>query len=100
MTGREMLQEVRRKWFEERSGRRQARELTMAEAAEMLGLTERTFRRWSGCYDTDGVEVLQDRRISRASNLYETTIGNKPAAYPPPARGTRSLGTPSWDVPI
>lgn len=49
--------------FEELYGRRQQRELTMAEAAEMLGITERTFRRWSGRYDTEGVEGLQDRRI-------------------------------------
>lgn len=38
----------------------------MAEAGEMLGVTERTFRRWSGRYDTEGAEVLQDRRIGRA----------------------------------
>ena len=39
----------------------------MAAAAEMLGVTERTFRRWSGRYDTVGVEGLQDRQIGRAS---------------------------------
>ncbi len=39
----------------------------MAEAAEMLGVTERTFRRWSGRYDAEGAEGLQDRRIGRAS---------------------------------
>jgi len=39
----------------------------MVEAAEMLGITERTFRRWSGRYDTEGVEGLQDRRLGRPS---------------------------------
>jgi transposase len=39
----------------------------MTEAAEMLGVTERTFRRWSGRYDAEGAEGLQDRRIGRAS---------------------------------
>lgn len=39
----------------------------MAEAAEVLGVTERTFRRWSGRYDAEGAEGLQDRRIGRAS---------------------------------
>jgi DNA-directed RNA polymerase specialized sigma24 family protein len=34
--------------FEELYARRQQRDLTMAEAAEMLGVTERTCRRWSG----------------------------------------------------
>ena len=67
MTRARVLQEVRRMRFEELYGRRQRRELTMAEAAEMLGITERTFRRWSGRYDAEGVEGLQDRRIGRLS---------------------------------
>ena len=33
----------------------------------MLGVTERTFRRWSGRYDAEGADGLQDRRIGRAS---------------------------------
>jgi transposase len=53
--------------FEELYERRQRRELTMAEAAEILGITERTFRRWSARYDTEGAEGLQDRRLGRAS---------------------------------
>jgi transposase len=53
--------------FEELYERRQRRTLTMAEAAEMLGVTERTFRRWSSRYDAEGAEGLQDRRIGRAS---------------------------------
>ena len=53
--------------FEELYGRRHRRELTMAEAAEILGVTERTFRRWSGRYDIDGVEGLQDRRLGHPS---------------------------------
>ena len=52
---------------EARYGRRQRRALTMAEAAEMVGITERTFRRWSGRDDSDGVEGLQARRLGRAS---------------------------------
>ena len=49
-------QEVRQMRFEELYGRRHRRELTMAEAAEMLGVTERTFRRWSGRHDAEGAE--------------------------------------------
>jgi len=67
MTRATVLQEVRQMRFEELYERRQRRTLTMAEAAEMLGVTERTFRRWSGRYDTEGVEGLQDRRIGRLS---------------------------------
>lgn len=39
----------------------------MAEAAAMLGITERTFRRWRDRYETDGAAGLQDRRLGRAS---------------------------------
>ena len=53
--------------FEELYERRQQRTLTMAAAAEILGVTERTFRRWSGRYDVEGAAGLQDRRIGRAS---------------------------------
>ena len=52
---------------EELYTRRQRRDITMAEAAEILGVTERTFRRWTGRYDTEGAEGLQDRRLGRAS---------------------------------
>jgi transposase len=67
MTRANVLQEVRQMRFEELYARRQQRELTMAEAGEMLGVTERTFRRWSTRYESDGVAGLEDRRIGRAS---------------------------------
>ena len=67
MTRARILQEVRQMRFEELYARRQQRDLTMAEAGEMLGVTERTFRRWSGRYDVEGAEGLQDRRIGRLS---------------------------------
>jgi transposase len=53
--------------FEALYERRQRRTLTMVEAAEMLGVTERTFRRWSGRYETEGAEGLQDRRLGHPS---------------------------------
>lgn len=67
MTRATVLQEVRQMRFEELYARRHRRELTMAEAAEMLGVTERTFRRWRDRYDADGAEGLQDRRLGRPS---------------------------------
>jgi|APFre7841882590_1041340.scaffolds.fasta_scaffold29502_1 transposase len=67
MTRATVLQEVRQMRFEELYARQQRRELTMEEAAEMLGVTERTFRRWRGRYDAEGAEGLQDRRLGRAS---------------------------------
>jgi transposase len=67
MTRATVQQEVRRMRFAELYERRQRRELTMAEAGELLGVTERTFRRWSERYEADGVAGLQDRRMGRAS---------------------------------
>lgn len=67
MTRATVLQEVRQMRFEELYARRHRRERTMAEAAEMLGVTERTFRRWRDRYDADGAAGLQDRRLGRPS---------------------------------
>lgn len=67
MTRATVLQEVRQMRFEELYARRQRRDLTMAEAAEMLGVSERTFRRWSTRYEAEGGAGLQDRRLGRAS---------------------------------
>lgn len=67
MTRATVLQEVRQMRFEELYERRQRRELTMVEAAEILGVTERTFRRWSTRYEAEGLEGLEDRRLGHAS---------------------------------
>lgn len=67
MTRATVLQEVRQMRFEELYERRQRRDLTMAEAAEVLGVAERTFRRWRDRYEADGAAGLQDRRIGQAS---------------------------------
>ena len=39
----------------------------MVEAAEILGVTERTFRRWSTRSEAEGVEGLEEKRLGRAS---------------------------------
>ena len=44
------------------------RRLTQEEAARLLGVCPRTFRRWSARYEADGIEGLRDRRLSRASH--------------------------------
>ena len=67
MTRATVRQEVRQMRFEARYARQQRRELTMGDAAEMRGVTERTFRRWRGRDDAEGAEGLQDRRLGRAS---------------------------------
>ncbi len=63
----EQAQGLRLMKFEEVYGRTLRRELSQAEAAEVLGMSERTFRRWRGRFEAEGAEGLYDRRLSRVS---------------------------------
>ena len=63
----EQAQGLRLMKFEEVYARTTARLLSQAEAAEVLGVSERTFRRWRDRYEADGAEGLYDRRLSRVS---------------------------------
>jgi transposase len=53
--------------FEDVYGRTYRGELSQLEAAEVLGMSERTFRRWRERYEAAGAEGLYDRRLGRAS---------------------------------
>jgi transposase len=48
-------------------GRYEAAELNQIEAAELLGIDERTFRRWRQRFEDDGEAGLLDRRLGKAS---------------------------------
>jgi transposase len=61
------LEEIRIMRFEELLDRRERGHLTQAEAGEMLGVSERTFRRWQGRYREAGAAGLRDRRIGQPS---------------------------------
>jgi transposase len=63
----EVLQGLRRMKFEEVYGRWRERRLSQAEAAEILGMSERSFRRWRDRYDGEGAAGLLDRRLGKAS---------------------------------
>ena len=63
----EQLQGLRLMKFEEVYGRSYRGELSQLEAAEVLGVSERTFRRWRGRYEAEGAEGLYDRRLGRTS---------------------------------
>ena len=63
----ELLQEVRKMRFEEILGIWNRRDITQEEAARMLGVSDRTFRRYIGRYEDDGLEGLSDKRLSQAS---------------------------------
>jgi transposase len=64
----EVLQGVRRMRFEGLLERHERGELSQGEAAEMLGVSERTFRRWRDRLRDEGPESLRDRRIGKPSS--------------------------------
>ena len=63
----EARQGVRMLKFMDVFGRWDSAELNQVEAAELLGVGERTFRRWCRRYEEDGEGGLLDRRIGKAS---------------------------------
>jgi transposase len=54
--------------FEEAYGSWQAGRLTQEEAARLLGVCERTFRRYIDRYEEDGLQGLIDKRLSQVSH--------------------------------
>ena len=63
----EALQGVRVIKFTSILSRYEAAELNQLEAAELLGIDERTFRRWRQRFEDDGEAGLLDRRLGKAS---------------------------------
>ncbi len=63
-----VLQEIRKMRFEEAYEGWNAGRLTQAEAARILGVCERSFRRYMGRYEAEGLDGLIDRRLEQASN--------------------------------
>jgi len=63
----EQFQGIRLMKFEEVYGRTRAGMLSQEEAAEILGISERTFRRWRGRFEAEGADGLYDRRLGKVS---------------------------------
>jgi transposase len=63
----EALQGVRMAMFLNLLSRWESAELSQEEAAELLGVSERTFRRWRRAYEEEGEAGLVDRRLGKAS---------------------------------
>jgi transposase len=55
------------KKFRDVVSRWEAKKLSALEAAELLGMSERTFRRYRQRYEEDGAAGLTDRRLGKAS---------------------------------
>lgn len=64
----ELLREVRKMLFEEVYGVWQERRLTQDEAARMLGVCQRTFRRLIDRYEESGLDGLLDKRLCQTSH--------------------------------
>ena len=81
----DVLQGIRLMKFEEILGCTKRRQMSQEEAASMLGMSERTFRRWRDRFEADGAQGLYDRRLGRVS-------GRR-------ALWTRGGGGWSWSAP-
>jgi transposase len=62
-----VLEEIRIMRFEELLDRHERGALTQAEAGAMLGMSERTFRRWRDRWREEGAAGLGDRRVGKPS---------------------------------
>jgi transposase len=62
------LQDRRMQKFRDVLGRWEAGDLSMMEAGELLGMSERQFRRYRDRYEEEGLEGLVDRRLGKPSS--------------------------------
>ena len=60
-----VLQELRRMKFSDYYAQTKARKLTQLEAASLLGMSERSFRRYGKRFEGEGAEGLFDRRLAK-----------------------------------
>jgi hypothetical protein len=64
----ELLQEIRKMRFEEAYDGWTSNRISQEEASRLLGVCERTFRRHINRYEADGLDGLNDRRLSQISH--------------------------------
>jgi DNA-binding NtrC family response regulator len=64
----QLLQEIKKMRFGEIYDKWTAGRLTQCEAAEILGISDRTLRRQIRRYEADGLEGLIDHRIEKVSH--------------------------------
>jgi hypothetical protein len=68
MTRTQYIEETKKMRFIEAFSGWQSRELTQEEACLLLGVCARTFRRYVGRYNEEGMDGLADKRLSQASH--------------------------------
>ena len=67
MNRAEMVREIRMARFEEIYERWRRKRVTQVWAASVLGVTDRTFRRWVARYEAGGLAALKDKRVAGPS---------------------------------
>jgi transposase len=65
---------IRQMRFEALLDRQQRGEIGQLEAAQALGITERSFRRWGERYREEGLAGLADRRLGKPSSRRAGTL--------------------------
>ncbi len=68
MSRAKWLQEMKQMRFEEALDLWQSRSLSQEEAAQLLGVCDRTFRRYIDRYEEDGLQGLIDKRMDQVSH--------------------------------
>ncbi len=68
MSRTKWLQETRQMRFEEVYEKWAVKRLTQEEAAQLLGICDRTFRRYIDRYEDEGLEGLLDKRLNEVSH--------------------------------
>jgi len=63
-----LLQGIRKIRFEEAYGDWLNKRITQEEAARLLGVCERSFRRYINRYEEDGLDGLTDKRLDQISH--------------------------------
>ena len=89
----EQVQGLRLMKFEEVYGRTHRGGLSQAEAAEVLGVSERTFRRWRDRYEAEGADGLYDRRLVHRRGARRWTRWRGCWSCSTPATGTSRPST-------
>ena len=83
------LQDRRMQKFLDVLSRWESKDLSMLEAGELLGMSERQFRRYRDRYAEDGLEGLLDRRLGKPSPKRVLLIADSSGASSSGRQATR-----------
>ena len=97
MTRAKQKEDKRFVTFEELNNRRRTGRLSAEDAAEILGVSTRAFRRWRARYKDEGEEGLYDRHPARPLSSGCNTLPCRciPSPCPPWGAGARGKNRPA-----